>query len=187
MAQFADKMISQVSNEQSSRLQGVITMSKGSKAVCMRFPEPYIGIIEAEAAAKGISVPELCRRIIIERNQAAERERMTVPVTPAPTPSTAAPQNASAAAASATLNLAEPSQGVNDPLANAMVARAFANMMAEHPELSPPTPASLYAREALAKIAKECPRAYLMFAVEQFTNGKMSQQEVVEFLKLMGP
>lgn len=152
----------------------------------MRFPQPYFGIIEAEAAAKGISVPELCRRIIIERNQAAERERKTVSKTPTPAPSTTAYRTGEAVVVSSTPSLPEPSREVDDALTNAMATGILSKVGTDLAGLSPPTRSSMIAKEALVKMAETHPEDFARFITEMIAEGKMSQRELAEFVGLMG-
>lgn len=161
-------------------------MSKGSRAVCMRFPEPYIGIIEAEAAAKGISVPELCRRIIIERNQEGERQRATVQVTSIPTPSTSVDPSGSLRIETPAPSPIGLSQKAEAAIVAATAAMELAKMRAEFPDLSPPTESMILARDGLAKLARTHPEKFGKFVAEKIAKGEMSERELVEFLELLG-
>ena len=132
-------------------------MSKGSRAVCMRFPEPYMGEIEAEAEAKGISVPELCRIIIIERNEVIERERAkAVQVTPSPKPLTVVSPSGS------------PGTGTPRPL-TVPVAPVKTETMKRN-------------EERLAKLIEKHSELFTNWIAEQITKGKMSIEEAVKFL-----
>jgi hypothetical protein len=139
----------------------------------MRFPDPYMEEIEAEAKAKGISVPELCRRIIIERNEATERDEViereternkaierekakAVQVTPNPKP----------------LMVVSPSgsPGTGTPRPVTIPAAPFK------------TETVKCAEESLMKLAEKHPEAIANWILEQINKGKMSMEEVAKFL-----
>jgi len=152
-------------------------MSKGSRAVCMRFPDPYMEEIEAEAKAKGISVPELCRRIIIERNEATERDEViereternkaierekakAVQVTPNPKPLMVVSPSGS------------PGTGTPRPVTI--------------PAAPVKTEAMKLAEERLVKLAKEHPEEFIRSVARQYARGTMSLQELAKLLEALG-
>ena len=160
-------------------------MSKGSRAVCMRFPEHLMGNIEAEARAEGISVPELCRRIITERNQGIEGERMrAVQVTPSPRPLTNVDPSESPRIETPAPSPVNPSPTVEAALEARIDAIVLAKMRAKFPELSPPTEAMKRAREALAKLADT--EEFDKLIAEKIFRKEMSGPELVKFLELLG-
>lgn len=159
-------------------------MSKGSKAVCMRFPEPHMGNIEAEAAAKGISVPELCRRIIIERNQPVETQRATEQLTSIPTPLSRVDPIGSHRIETPAPSSVRQSQKVEEAIAAGTAAEVLANIQAKFPELSPPTEAMVLAGKGLARIEEKRPEMFDRWIEERIANG-MSGLELVEFYKLL--
>ena len=160
-------------------------MSKGSRAVCMRFPEPLIGNIEAEARARGISVPELCRRIIAERNQAVEGVK-ALQVTPSPRLLTNIDPSESPRIEAPTPTPVNVSQKAEAVLEKVIDAAMWADITAKFPELSPPTEAQKRAREALVKLAEKHPEELAEMIAEQFARGEMSEQELIKFLELLG-
>ena len=152
----------------------------------MRFPEPHMGNIEAEAAAKGISVPELCRRIIIERNQAVERERATEQVTPIPTPLTSVVPSGSPMIETPAPNPVGLSQKAEAAIVAATATIELAKIRAEFPELSPPTENMIRAMQGLAKVAEKHPEAIGEFLAKERAKGEMSDREIAEFLEHLG-
>lgn len=170
--------------------KGEIFVSKGSKAVCMRFPEPLMGGIEEEAAALGISAPELCRRIIAERNQAIEEEEVKVvqvtlntrPVTnsnPIASPRTGAP-------ALSPVNRSQKSEASMRAGMSAIVdAQVMQKIKKDFPELLPPAEAQKRARGGLANLFEKNPEALEKYIIEQMASGKMSSHELVRFLALL--
>lgn len=166
-------------------------MSKGSRAVCMRFPEPLIGNIEEEAKAKGISVPELCRRIIAERNQAIEGEEVkVVQATPNARPlanSDPIESRRIETPAPSPVNLSRKSESALDAGISAMLdAEVMEKIKKKFPELLPPTGTQKLAREGLAKFAEKHPEAFDKYIIEQMTSGKMSGHELLKFLESLG-
>jgi len=132
--------------------------------VCMRFPEPYMGEIEAEAKAKGISVPEYCRRIIIERNQRIKEERVrAAQATPTPQPQTSV----------------TPSGGPNTigtPSPRPVTA----------PAAPVKTEAMKLAEERLVKLAKEHPEKFIRSVARQYARGTMPLQKLAKLLEALG-
>jgi len=155
-------------------------MSKGSRAVCMRFPEPLMGNIEAEARAKGISVPELCRRIIVERERATEQ------VTPIPTPLTSVVPSGSPMIETPAPNPVGLSQKAEAAIVAATATIELAKIRAEFPELSPPTENMIRAMQGLAKVAEKHPEAIGEFLAKERAKGEMSDREIAEFLEHLG-
>ena len=166
-------------------------MSKGSRAVCMRFPEHLMGDIEAEARAEGISVPELCRRIIAERKQGIEGERVrVVQVTPSPRPLASVDPSGSPRIDTPAPSPVNPSPTVEAAAEAWTDAVVLARIRAEFPELSPPTEAMKRAGEGiakgLAKLAEKHPEEFDKWVAEKIAKGEMSARELVEFLELLG-
>ena len=155
-------------------------MSKGSRAVCMRFPEPLMGNIEAEARAKGISVPELCRRIIVERERATEQ------VTPIPTPLTSFDPSGSPRIETPAPSPVGLSQKAEVAIVAATATIELAKIRAEFPELSPPTENMIRAMQGLAKVAEKHPEEFGKIVAEKIVKGEMSEREVAEFLEYLG-
>ena len=138
-------------------------MSKGSRAVCMRFPEPYMGEIEAEAKVKGISVPGHCRRIIIERNQRIKEERVrAAQATPTPQPQTSVTPSGG------------PTIGTPSP----------------RPVTAPAAPVKTESmkrvEERLSKLAKEHPEKFIKSVAQQYARGTMSLQKLAKLLEALG-
>jgi len=152
----------------------------------MRFPEPHMGNMEAEAAAKGISVPELCRSIIIERNQAVERQRATEQLSSIPTPLSRVDPIGSPSIEAPAPSPVGLSQKAEAAIVAATAAMEMAKMRAEFPELSPPTETMMRAWENLAKLAKEHPEAIGEFLANKRAKGEMSDREIAEFLEHLG-
>jgi hypothetical protein len=152
----------------------------------MRFPEPLMGNIEAEARAKGISVPELCRRIIVERNQAVERERVTEQVTPIPTPLTSFDPSGSPRIETPAPSPVGLSQKAEVAIVAATATIELAKIRAEFPELSPPTENMIRAMQGLAKVAEKHPEEFGKIVAEKIVKGEMSEREVAEFLEYLG-
>lgn len=159
-------------------------MSKGSKAVCMRFPEPHMGNIEAEAAAKGISAPELCRRIIIERNQAVEPQRATEQLSSIPTPLSRVDPIGSHRIETPAPSPVGPSQKLEAAIEAGTAAIALEEIRAKFPDLSPPTESMIRASEALAKLAEKHPEKIGEFVAKEIVKGKMSVRQLAEILEL---
>ena len=161
-------------------------MSKGNKAICMRLPPPLLERMEAEAAAQGITVPELCRRKIVEGSPSVDRERATAQVTPIPTPLTSVVPNGSPWIGTPAPSPVGPSQKVEEAIAAGTAAEVLANIQAKFPELSPPTETMMRTWEKLAKLAKEHPEAIGEFLAKERAKGEMSDREIAEFLKSLG-
>jgi hypothetical protein len=145
-----------------------------------------MGIIEAEAAAKGISVPELCRRIIIERNQPVERQMATVQMTSIPTPLASVVPRGSSRIETQAPSPVGLSQNAEAAIVAATAAMEMAKMRAEFPELSPPTGSMIRANEDLAKLATERPEAIGAFLAKEKAEGRMSDRDIARFLKDLG-
>lgn len=62
----------------------------------------------------------------------------------------------------------------------------LAKMLAEFPELSPPTETMMRVRENLAKLTKEHPDAIGEYLAEEWAKGEMSDREIAEFLERLG-
>jgi len=152
----------------------------------MRLPEPHMGNIEAEAAAKGISAPELCRRIIIGRNQAVEPQRATEQLPSIPTPPSRVDPIVSHWIETAAPSPVGPSQKLEAAIEAGTVAIMLKEIQAEFPELSPPTETMMRAWENLAKLAKEHPEAIGEFLAKERAKGEMSDREIAEFLEHLG-
>ena len=161
-------------------------MSKGSKAVCMRLPEPYWGKVEAEARARGISPADFCRRIIVESIQPVEGGKVIGQVTPIPTTSASVYPGGSPSIVTPTPSPVTLSQKIEEAIAAGTAAAVLAKMRAEFPELSPPTETMMHTRENLAKLAKEHPEAVGEFLAKERAKGKMSDREIAEFLEQLG-
>jgi len=161
-------------------------MSKGSKAVCMRLPEPYWGKVEAEARARGISPADFCRRIIVESIQPVEGERVIGQVTPIPTTSTSVYPGGSPSIVTPTPSPVLLSQRAVANIEAAAAAEVLAKVEAQFPQLSQPTEAMIRLRENLAKLAKKHPEAIEKFITNEIAKGKMSAQEIAELLKIFG-
>jgi len=174
---LAERMISRVSIEQ---IQGVITVSKGNKAICMRLPPAILELMEAEAAAEGVSVPELCRRKIVEGSPSVGMERATGQVAPIPTTPTSVYPAGSPSIVTPTPSPVTSSQRLAEALAAGTTAQALTDLQAEFPELSPPTEAMITASKRLAKLDKERPEVLDKWAEESILHG-MSGLELVEF------
>ena len=152
----------------------------------MRFPEPLMGNIEPEARALGISVPELCRRIIAESRQAVGMERVIGQVTPIPTTSASVYPGGSPSIVTPTPSPVTSSQKIEEAIAAGTAAAVLAKMRAEFPELSPPTETMMHTRENLAKLAEKHPEAFGKWAAEKISKGEMSARELAELLKVFG-
>ncbi len=148
-------------------------------------PEPLMGNIEAEAAALGISVPELCRRIIVERNHAVEREGRTERVTSIPISSSSLDKSGNHRIETSAPSPVGLSQKEDATLVAAMAATELAKIRAEFPELSPPTRNMILAREALAKLAEKHPDKFDDLIAKLISKGEMSGRELVDFLELL--
>jgi hypothetical protein len=128
----------------------------------MRFPEPYMEEIEAEAKAEGISVPELCRRIIIERNEALDMELLKASqVESTPKPLTQVKP------------VVSPAIGTPSP------------ELVRVPTVPTKSELQKRAQEALVKLVEKNAEELGKFVGEQFAKGKMSRQELVDFLTLL--
>ena len=161
--------------------QSGTSMSKGSKAVCMRFPEPHMGTLEAEAAAQGISVPELCRRIIVEGLQAAEKESATEQVTSIPTRSADDVPNSRPRFETPASSSVRPSQKVEVAIGAATSSQVLADLRSKFPELSPPSEAQVLARKSLANLAQKRPEAFDKLIMDMIAKG-MTGPELVKFM-----
>ena len=182
-ARFVERMIFRACNSGSL---GVITVSKGNKAVCMRLPPALLERMEAEAAAQGVTVPEICRRIIVEGGSSVGSERGIEQVTPTPTPSTSLYSSGNPRIEIPAQNPVGLSQKAEATIVAAAEAMQLAKLRAEFPELSPPTEAMIIARKGIAKLAKEHPEAVGMFLANERAKGKMSDREIAEFLEHLG-
>jgi hypothetical protein len=142
-----------------------------------------LGILEAEARAKGISVPELFRRIIVERNQGIEGVQ-TTQVAPSPRSLTTISPSKSPRIKTPTSSPVNPSQ-TEAALKTTGEAILWAQLVARVPELAP-TKAMKLAREGLAKYARKNPDEFLKSIAEQFARGELSKQELTKLLALSG-
>lgn len=159
-------------------------MSKGSKAVCMRLPEPYWGKVEAEARARGISPADFCRRIIVESIQPVEGERVIGQVAPIPTTSTSVYPGGSPSIVTPTPSPVLLSQRAVANIEAAAAAEVLAKVEAQFPQLSQPTETMVLAGKGLAWIAENRPELFDRWIEERIANG-MSGSELVEFFRLL--
>lgn len=164
-------------------------MSKGNKAVCIRFAEPLMGGIEEEAAALGITVPELCRRIIAERNQAIARAEVravqTTPNTRPAADSIPIDSPRSETQASNPVVQSQKSEASRRAGWSTIVDRQVMQMIKEnHPDLFP-TEAMKKTRTGLRKFSEEHPEEFNKFIADQIASGKMSVRALVRFLELL--
>lgn len=176
-------MISRVSIEQ---IQGVITVSKGNKAICMRLPPAILELMEAEAAAEGVSVPELCRRKIVEGSPPAGMKRATGQVAPIPTIPTSVYPAGSPSIVTPTPSPFLLSQRAVANIEAAATASVLAKVEAQFPHLSQPTEAKIHIRKELAELAKKRPEAIEQYIISEINKGKMSAQEIAELLEIFG-
>jgi hypothetical protein len=117
--------------------------------------------IEAEAKARGISAPELCRIIIIERCQRIKEERWRVAqMAPSPKPLTVVSPSGS------------PGTGTPRP-----VTVPVAPVMTESMKR---------AGVVLAKIAERNPEFFDNMVWDQINKGKMSLEEAAKLLERLG-
>lgn len=151
----------------------------------MRLPEPHMGNIEAEAAAKGISAPELCRRIIIGRNQAVEPQRATEQLPSIPTPPSRVDPIVSHWIETPAPSPVGPSQKLEAAIEAGTVAIMLKELQAKIPDMSPPTETMIRAREGLSKLARTHPEAIGNYVADRIAKGEMSERELVEFLELL--
>lgn len=152
----------------------------------MRLPPALLERMESEAAAQGVTVPEICRRIIVEGGSSIGWERGIEQVTPTSTPS-----RSLYSSGNPRIEIPAQSPVGLSPKAEATIVAAaeamqLAKLRAEFPELSPPTEVMIRVREELAKLTSRRPEAVGMFLAEEKAKGRMSDLEIAEFLKSLG-
>jgi hypothetical protein len=112
-------------------------------------------------------------------------ERSTEQVTPVLTPSTNVGLSGNPRIEAPVPNSVRLPQRVEEAIADGIATKVLADLLANHPELSPPTESMVLAGKGIAWIAENHAEFFSKWIEESIVSGRMSGSELAEYCTLL--